>query len=212
MRKTTLASATLATVLGLALAGCGGVPSNRTMYSVHQPVVQKSEYTVDLNTSGYGLAAGEQGRLAGWFETMGVKSGDHIVIDDADASPATRSAIEAVAQHYGATIDDTIASGMVNSGTVRVTLGRARAYVPGCPDWSAKSDFNPGNATSTNYGCAVNSNLAAMVADPEDLVRGQTDTGSTQSMTSNKAINAYRNAAPTGNGNTVTAVSTKSGN
>jgi pilus assembly protein CpaD len=70
--------------------------------------------------------------------------------------------------------------------------------VPGCPDWSAKSDVNVRNATSTNYGCAINSNLAAMVANPEHLLKGAENTGSTTVMTSSKAIDSYREAPPTG--------------
>ena len=56
---------------------------------------------------------------------------------------------------------------------------------------------------------SARSNLAAMVANPEDLVRGRTDTGSTQAMTSNKAIDAYRKADTTGKGNTVSQTGSK---
>ncbi|WP_232494090.1 CpaD family pilus assembly protein [Novosphingobium kaempferiae] len=210
MRKTSIASAALVLTLGLALSACGGVPTNRSMYSVHQPVVEKTSFALDVTTSGSGLAYGEQGRLAGWFEAMNLKYGDHIVVDDPDSSPATRAAVAAVAQRYGFVLDDaTVSTGTVPAGTARITISRAKASVPGCPDWSAKSDFNPNNATSTNYGCAVNSNLAAMVANPEDLVHGQTETGSTVVMTSNKAIGAYRDAPTTGKGNAVAQTGSK---
>ncbi|PNU03033.1 pilus assembly protein CpaD [Novosphingobium guangzhouense] len=215
MRKATLArlpiaSTAIALALGLSLAGCGGIPENRSMYSVHQPVVTKSDYRIDVTSSGDGLAYGEQARLAGWFEAVGLKYGDHISIDDPNMSGATRSAIATVADRYGVVLDDATApTGTVPAGTARITISRAKAHVPGCPDWSAKSDFNPGNATSTNYGCAINSNLAAMVANPEDLVHGQTDTGSTVVMTSNKAIEAYRAAPTTGKGNTVSQTGSK---
>jgi pilus assembly protein CpaD len=42
--------------------------------------------------------------------------------------------------------------------------------------------------------------MAAMIANPEDLIRGQEGTGETIVSTSNKAINSYRNQAPTGEG------------
>jgi len=215
MRKQTIAppalAAALAATLALSLAGCGGVPTNRSMYSAHQPVVEKVDYTLDVTTGYAGLAYGEQARLAGWFQAMGLKYGDKVYVDDPNASPATRSAIEAVASRYGLSLTDQAPddAGQVAPGSARVFLTRSKAFVPGCPDWSAKSDFNPGNATSTNYGCAVNSNLAAMVANPEDLIHGSTDTGSTVLMTSNKAIQAYRAASPTGQGNTVAATGTK---
>jgi pilus assembly protein CpaD len=210
MRKSTLARTAICLSLGLALAACGGVPTNRSVYSVHQPVVEKSDYSIDVTSSGSGLAYGEQARLAGWFDAMGLKYGDRIAVDDPNMSAATRGAIAAVADRYGVVIDEvTAASGTVPAGTTRITISRSKAYVPGCPDWSAKSDFNPGNATSTNYGCAVNSNLAAMVANPEDLIHGQTDTGSTAVMTSNKAIGAYRAAGTTGKGNSVSQTGSK---
>jgi pilus biogenesis lipoprotein CpaD len=41
----------------------------------------------------------------------------------------------------------------------------------GCPDWS-QSTVNYGNAMHSNYGCATARNLAAQVADPEDLIHG----------------------------------------
>jgi pilus assembly protein CpaD len=50
----------------------------------------------------------------------------------------------------------------------------------------------------SNYGCATNSNLAAMIADPEDLVRGKTGGPQVDAALSGKAIKAYREAQPTG--------------
>ncbi|MEL0210463.1 MAG: CpaD family pilus assembly lipoprotein, partial [Novosphingobium sp.] len=70
--------------------------------------------------------------------------------------------------------------------------------VPGCPDWSKKSDFSMNNATSPGFGCAINGNLAAMVADKEHLVQGATGTGETVVMSGTKAIDSYRNARPSG--------------
>ncbi|WP_367051809.1 hypothetical protein, partial [Klebsiella pneumoniae] len=58
----------LALTLPLAVAGCGGVPNNRMLDSVHHPVVEKSSYTFDVNTlPGGGLPVAEQTRLNGWF-------------------------------------------------------------------------------------------------------------------------------------------------
>ena len=57
----------------------------------------------------------------------------------------------------------------------------------------------------------MNSNLAAMIAQPEDLIRGRSGTGTIDTATSAKAIEAYRKAGPTGNGNTVKAESARGG-
>ncbi|MCB2084720.1 MAG: pilus assembly protein CpaD, partial [Sphingomonadaceae bacterium] len=85
-----IASAAIATSLGLALAGCGGMASNRSLYSMHQPVVERTNYTLDVTTGPGGMSLPEQRRLAGWFEAMKVRYGDRISIDDPMQSGATR--------------------------------------------------------------------------------------------------------------------------
>jgi pilus assembly protein CpaD len=59
-------------------------------------------------------------------------------------------------------------------------------------------DYNAN--TTSNYGCSVNANFAAMVAQPEDLVRGMPGTGVVDPATTYKAIDSYRRAKPTGEG------------
>lgn len=197
-RKLAVAAAALS--LGFGLSGC--VATNRTVESIHQPVIERTSYTFDVLSGPGGLSPVERNRLAGWFETMDLRYGDRIAIDDPIGSPATRADVQAVASRYGLLLADEapVTPGYVNAGTTRVVVSRSVARVPGCPDWHVKSDFNPNSATSSNYGCATNSNLAAMVADPEHLVRGATTTGDTVVMSSNKAINAYREAKTTGSG------------
>jgi pilus assembly protein CpaD len=50
----------------------------------------------------------------------------------------------------------------------------------------------------SNFGCALNSNLAAMVANPEDLVHGREGSGVGDALTSAKAVGIYRKSEPTG--------------
>jgi pilus assembly protein CpaD len=200
-QKTRRASAlAMALAAGLTLSGCGGMASNRSLNSLHEPVVERSDYTFDVSTGAGGLGYGEQRRLHGWFEAMDLRYGDRLSIDDPLQSPATRNAVQALATRYGIEISDTAPAtvGFVNAGTTRVIISRTTASVPGCPDWSAKSDSGLGNASSSNYGCATNSNLAAMVSNPDDLVRGANGMGSTVVMSASKAIKTYREKVPTG--------------
>ncbi|HEY6868207.1 MAG TPA: CpaD family pilus assembly protein [Novosphingobium sp.] len=184
----------LALSLAGSLAGCGGMPSNRTLESVHQPVIEKTHFTLALSTGPEGLSVPEQRRLAGWFDALNLRYGDKVFIDDPLASGSTRSAVEAVASRYGLLISDgaPVTQGYVNAGTARIVVVRATASVPNCPDWKSNSDTNFGNATSTNFGCAVNSNLAAMVANPEHLVKGATGSSETTIVTATKAIDAFQ--------------------
>jgi pilus assembly protein CpaD len=194
------ASAAVALSLGIALAGCGGMPNNRSLDSIHQPVVQRSLYTLDLTTGPGGLSHAEQQRLAGWFDAMGLRYGDRVMIDDPLQSSATRAAVEASVSRYGLLLgaEAPVTPGYVNAGTVRVVVTRSKAHVPGCPDWSTNSDVNLANATSGGYGCATNGNLAAMVANPEHLIQGDGTRGDTVVSSSTKAIDSYRDAKPTG--------------
>ncbi|MBD3730623.1 MAG: CpaD family pilus assembly protein [Sphingomonadales bacterium] len=192
----------LALSLALGLGACGGMPTNASLYSTKQPVVERTNYALDLRSSPSGLTIPEQQRLAGWFEAMDLRYGDRVSIDDPAMSPATREAISTIASRHGILVSEgaPVTSGYVQPGTARVIITRSSASVPGCPDWSAKSEANLGNATYPGYGCAVNGNLAAMVANPEDLVSGQKGNGETVVMSSTKAIDSYRQQTPTGQG------------
>jgi pilus assembly protein CpaD len=199
----------IALSLGLTLSACGDTPNNRTLYSANQPVVERRNFTLDLTPNGDGLSIPEQRRLAGWFETMDLRYGDRIGLDG-NVSAATRDAVGAIAGRHGLLISEgaPVTEGLVQPGMVRVVVTRSRASVPNCPDWSDKLSANFNNSTSDGYGCAVNGNLAAMIADPEHLLKGAEDAGNTQVMTSNKAVAAYRAKAATAG--TVTAVSSGS--
>lgn len=201
-RSTKPMAAAVALSLGLATAGCSGMghPERAGLDPLHQPVVTRNNYTLDLVTGSGGLSVPEQRRLADWFEAMELRYGDRVAIDDPLKSPLTRSAVSAVAARYGLLVSDgaPVTAGYVDPGKARIVITRSTAEVPGCPDWSDKYANNGGNQTWSGYGCAVNANLAAMVANPEDLIRGQRGTGETVVMSSTKAIDSYRKQAPTG--------------
>lgn len=196
--KTTAAAIALSAAL--ALSGCGGMPTNRSLESLNQPVVERANYVIDVSTGSGGLSYPEQRRLAGWFEAMELRYGDRISIDDPLNSAATRAVVASLASRYGLMLSENAPAtpGYVNAGTARVVITRSKATVPNCPNWTAKSDANLNNALSSNYGCAVNSNLAGMIANPEDLIKGADSTGNTVIMSSTKAIETYRDKAPTG--------------
>jgi pilus assembly protein CpaD len=70
-----------------------------------------------------------------------------------------------------------------------------KASVPNCPNFGS-SGLDSAAVTDANYGCAINSNLAAMIADPTDLIHGKSyDATDTRSAT--RAIKAWHEAEPT---------------
>lgn len=206
-RNKRYAATALALSLGFGLSACGTMnegPQNMSLYSVNQPVVERQNFALDLASGGSGLSVPEQSRLADWFETLDLGYGDRIAVDDPAASPAVMEDVAAVASRFGLLVsgDAPVTNGYVNPGNVRVVVTRSMAHVPGCPIWRDEYGIERGNQTSPGYGCAVNSNIAAMVADPEHLLNGASGNGETVIMTSNRAIDAYRDAQPSGAGGT----------
>lgn len=201
LSKSKLAGA-LALSIGLVTAGCGGMPTNTSLYSTKQPVVERTNFTFDVNTDASGLPVGEQSRLVGWFEAMDLRYGDRVTVEDPTNNAAVYNAVNELAGRYGIIVSNVAptTAGYLQPGQARVVITRSTASVPGCPDWSARSDMNYNNASSPGFGCAVNGNLAAMVANPEDLLEGQKGTGETVIATGTKAIDSYRDATPTGAG------------
>jgi pilus assembly protein CpaD len=53
---------------------------------------------------------------------------------------------------------------------VKVTYIRYQAQTQACGDWSVNLADTAENKPSPNLGCATQHNLAAMIADPRDLV------------------------------------------
>lgn len=203
IRMTKPAAAAIALTLGLTLSACGTYPTaNRSLDSIKQPVVERTNFVLDLNTGSGGLTIPEQGRLDDWFKTINLGYGDRVSIDDPIASAATKEAVAEIAGRYGILVSDgaPVTEGQLRPGTARIVVTRSNASVPGCPDWTGSGAYNFRNATYDGFGCAVNGNLAAMVANPEDLIHGQTGTGETVIMTSVKAIDTYRQQKPTGAG------------
>lgn len=182
------------------LAGCG--TSNRGLESVHQPVVSRTDYVYDMPAPSDRLSASEAARLGDWFDSLNLRYGDRISVDQQGFGPASRDAVGRVVARYGLLMDETapVTQGNIPAGSIRVVVSRMTATVPNCPDWSRPANANFNGDLMSNFGCAVNSNLAAMVADPRDLVSGRSADNSVDASLSTKAIGTYRRAPTTGSG------------
>lgn len=198
-----------------ALSGCLATAQDkhpnpaRGLMSVNQPVVSRTDYALDLATAGDSLPSTEEARLDAWFRSLQLGYGDSIFVDNL-SSDGARNDVARIAGRYGMLLSDgsPVTNGAVHPGMTRVVVSRTRASVPGCPNWSVPAQPNFENATMSNFGCSVNSNLAAMVANPEDLIHGRESGGIGNTDTATKAVDTYRKKAPTGSGG-LQAVSTK---
>ena len=198
--------------IGSALTGCtaglGDIP-DRGVAAVNVPVVTTANFVFDAAAPGGALAPGEGERLNAWFSTLGLGYGDSIFVDGGN-SYAARNQVAAIAGNYGMMVQAgaPITAGAIAPGSVRVVVARRRAEVPGCPNWSVPSQPNFANRSMSNYGCGVNADLAAQIANPEDLLHGREGGAIADAMTGAKAVLMYRQAAPTGT-NGLKDISTK---
>jgi len=188
----------LASVLGACQTTAAEDPA-RGVSPVNVPVVTRSDYAFDLAAPDGVLSPTESARLNGWFEGLELGYGDTIYVQGPYAYGA-RDEVARIAGNYGLMVSPgaPVTAGVVNPGTVRVVVARTRASVPGCPDWGRSSSPNFKSLSSPNLGCGVNSNLAAMVANPQDLVFGREGSGVGDNRTAIKAVDSYRKAVPTG--------------
>lgn len=203
-KDSTMRSKFLLIALGSALTGCQttdrtDVPS-AGVAPVNVPVVTSANYVFDAAAPGGALAGSEASRLDGWFQGLQLGYGDTVYVDGGYA-PTARQQVAAIAGKYGMLVaaGAPVEAGVVQPESVRVVVARRRATVPGCPNWNQWSQPDWDNKSLPNSGCGVNSNLAAMVADPEDLIHGR-DGGTTDVNAATRAIQMYRTKPLTGQG------------
>ena len=115
------------------------------------------------------MAAAEVGRIADHINALGV-SRDQIMVANRDAGP----------------------------GDTQVELNYVsyQANTAPCGDWSENLAFTLDNKTSANLGCSVQHNMAAMVADPRDLL-GPSTMGGADANRRATVVTNYEKGTPT---------------
>ncbi len=100
--------------LGVGASACAPVNqplsavNNPTLYSMHQPVVQRTDFVIDLATGGDRVSPSELDRLRGWLASIDVSYGDRLSIDEPQGyeSASVRGDIASVAADYGLLLSD----------------------------------------------------------------------------------------------------------
>ncbi|HET7817187.1 MAG TPA: CpaD family pilus assembly lipoprotein [Sphingomicrobium sp.] len=199
-------------LLASAVAGCAYSPGpapEAGVGAVNVPVVTRSDFAFDAAAPGGVLPPSEAARLDAWFRGLGLGYGDTVYVDGAFAEGA-RAQVAEIAGRYGLLVAPgaPVTAGAVAADSVRVVVSRTVASVPNCPNWERPAQPNYNNKMVPGFGCAVNSNLAAMVANPGDLVHGREGSGIGDAATAARAVNIYRTTPPTGTKG-LTDISTK---
>jgi pilus assembly protein CpaD len=185
-----------------ALSACQHVPHDqpeRGVEVVNTPVVSRQDYALDLAAPGGSLPSSEAARLDAWFRSLQLGYGDSIYVDGAYPE-AARNDVARVAGQYGMLVSTgaPVTQGMIPPGSVRIVVSRSRADVPNCPNWSAPAQPNYSNNSMSNLGCSVNSNLAAMVANPQDLIHGREGDPYVDAAAASRGVGVYYSTPPTG--------------
>ena len=152
-------------------------------------------YDLTFKADETGLTDAQAGELDRFLGRSLAGYGDEFAMDtgSSDADASRREAIASYLRSQGLSVSTqpVVYGGAVGPNTVRLVLNRYVVTPPPCPDWRkpAGTDFN--NQSSGNFGCATETNLGLMVANPRDLVAGRT-IGPADGEQAAKAIENYR--------------------
>ncbi len=189
-------------LLGLVLSGCGTAVTGAYRPPPADPVPKRLtaeyvpfSYTAYFETDRADLDPAERARLEQFLRLLPPPEGTVVRIrghaderlgEVYNADLAARRARSVAAIFAGAGYADvrlsTVAfgeavppraEGWEAARRVDVTVQVPMITLPECPDWSAPSDLAAGNSPMSQLGCANALNLAAMIADPADLVEGR---------------------------------------
>lgn len=199
------------------LPGCTPAPSDLAINRIAAKPVTLT-HVVHFAPGSSALAASEAASLHDFLLPNGRNgvAGATIVASNDPLAAARSVRISHALDTFG--IVHTVAPAGANTAadTVLVTVNREIASAPPCPSWGRIGTYDPSNGTMRNLGCATANDLYRMVADPRDLVSGQTP-GPADAAPSMRAVEAYRTGDQKVNpqipsmGNSITGLGTNGG-
>ena len=194
-----LKSGALAAAASVALAGCQNTGGD--IDDIYVPVasyerfpieVQKGAVTMEL-PSGRALSPANKDKLMR-FAQMAHSNRASIVIVSRPTGSGSGHAVAEQAEAIliqGGVPAEAISANTHGGGPVLVSYTRTFAVTQACGDWTEDLGENSENTAYNNLGCASQHNLAALVANPEDLVIPETMTPS-DPMRRNQVFIDYR--------------------
>lgn len=117
----------------------------------------------------------EYDRFDNFIKSIQLGYGDEVTL--IGSARYRREAMAAYLERLGLPVTITLEAGTTaerSANTVHVAVSRYVVTPPSCPNWSNFDGNENRNTPGSNYGCAVDSSLGYMVANPRDLVQGQT--------------------------------------
>jgi pilus assembly protein CpaD len=181
-------------VVAVSAGGCWKSPRMKAPFALananerHPIAVRQGEVTLDLAVypGASGLNESQRGQVYAFVRDYKAQSSDRLLI-----RAPSGGANETAAMHAYDQVRKALRSAGVDpklvvlepyfgngdpAAPLRLSYLQFVASPPDCPDWSENIGRDPQNMPWPNMGCATQRNLAAMVANPEDLIRPRGET------------------------------------
>jgi pilus assembly protein CpaD len=181
-------------VVATSAGGCWKSPRFKAPFALANPnerhpiAVRQGEVTLDLAVfpGASGLNESQRGQVYAFLRDYKAQSTDRLLIRAPSGGPNETAAMHAYDQVRRAMRSAGIDAKLVvlepyfgngdPGAPLRLSYLQFVASPPDCPDWSENVGRDPQNMPWPNAGCATQRNLAAMVANPEDLIRPRGET------------------------------------
>jgi pilus assembly protein CpaD len=141
----------------------------------HPITVEPSYKSLKVNFAPGGLSAGDAAQLDAFVADY-IAHGSGSIAVSAPATSVARDALTYLADHInqmGISRDHILVAthdAPDSDQRVEVNYISYQAHTDKCGDWSDDLAFTMENDTPKNFGCSVQQNIAAMVANPRDLI------------------------------------------
>jgi pilus assembly protein CpaD len=181
----------LATVSACATKN-NGMRDNAGAEPIHKANVSFEETSHPIRFENGKLSASEDASLAAFAAASGLSYADRLTLRVSEANMAAdyRHALNTVLGRFGLAVGNVEAATGLPSGIAMLAVSRPTVTLPDCGVHDGPHTFNVNNENMSNYGCAVRSNLAAMVANPADLISGNRLDGQPANVTA-KPVDAF---------------------
>jgi len=173
--------------LCVTLAACGGFNGRENaMYDARfrHPIAVDPQVVmlqIDAPRDKIALSVADKAALGVFADAYKSRGHGLLTIAAPSGSPNERTAVALVAETRALLSEVGLPQAAVGYAAYRassantdaplvLTYRRFVASASPCGNWSEDYAFNPNNELSPNFGCATQNNLAALVADPADLI------------------------------------------
>ncbi len=174
-------------LIGTSLTACAPIFNGElqaTSYQERHPIsvdAQTASLKIDYTNQDWALSNVDRSRLRAFTSAYLAKGYGPITVSMPSGSEETRAGVRMAADVRNALHDNGIGWSNIHGATVRTGGGDGKAFVlvsfteyvassSPCGAWQVDYSKSFSNLAPPNFGCATQHNLAAMVADPHDLI------------------------------------------